>query len=108
MSGKLRLRTGDTVKVTNGALKGKVAKITAVNTKDQTVILEGLKSIKRHFKPTQVNPKGSTKEMQLPVHISNVAIVTDGKTATSRIGFELKKDGSKVRVAKANGNKEIK
>ncbi|MBL8159468.1 50S ribosomal protein L24 [Candidatus Saccharibacteria bacterium] len=102
-----RLRTGDTVKVTNGAHKGKVAKITAIDNKKGTVVLEGLKQVTRHYRPTQLNPKGSTKDIQLPIHISNVVLVTDGKSATSRVGYVVK-DNKKVRVARQAGNKEIK
>lgn len=104
----LRIHKGDLVKVVSGGLKGTVAKVSAINPKQQTVTLEGQKKVSRHYRPTNVNPKGSTKEIQLPIHISNVALVTDGKTATSKVGYSQSKDGAKVRTARANGNKEIK
>jgi ribosomal protein L24 len=39
--------------------------------------------------------------MELPIHISNVSPVADGKP--TRVRFATKADGSKVRVAARNG-----
>lgn len=106
--GKLKLKKDDLVKVMAGKFKGKTAKIVTVYPKTNQVALEGLNVKKRNVKPSQLNPQGGTKEVHTPIAVSNVALVTDGKTATSRIGFDIKKDGSKVRVARQAGNKEIK
>jgi len=107
-TGKLRLKKDDLVKVTAGKFKGKVAKIVRVYPQEQKVALEGINIIKRNVKPSQLNPQGGTKEVHTPIAISNVALVVDGKEAISRVGFDTKKDGSKVRVARQAGNKEIK
>lgn len=106
-SPKLRLKTGDTVKVTAGKFKGKTAKIAKVYPASNKVALEGINIIKRNVKPSQLNPRGGTKEVHTPLPVSNVALVVDSKGTTSRVGYDFKKDGSKTRVARTLGNKEV-
>lgn len=104
----MRIKKGDLVKVIAGAHKGKTAKVVTTNVKDQTVTLEKIGIIKRHVKPTQLNPRGGTKEIHRSLPVGAVALVSDeAKGTTSRIGYTLGKDGVKTRVAKKSG-KEIK
>ena len=104
----IRIRKGDLVKVITGSNKGKTAKVLTTSSSDMTVTLEGIGLVKRHIKPSQTNPRGGTKEVHLGLPISNVALVIDeAKGTTSRIGYAIAKDGSKVRIAKRTG-KEIK
>lgn len=103
-----RIKKDDLVKVISGSYKGKTAKVVSTSVADNTVTLEGINVIKRKVKPTQVNPRGGTKEIHKGVPISNVALVVDeAKGTTTRVGYKLDKDGKKVRVAKSSG-KEIK
>lgn len=105
----MKIRLNDTVKIISGAHKGKTAKVVSVQPKSHTVKLEGIGVRKRFVKPTAVNPQGGSKEIHVAMPVSKVALVspTDNKK-TTRVGFEVKKDGSKVRIAKQAGNKEIK
>lgn len=43
------------------------------------VIVEGLRTIKKHQKKTQQFPEGGIIEREGPIHISNVRVVTDEK-----------------------------
>lgn len=104
----LRIKKGDLVKVITGSHKGKTAKVLATSATKRTVTLEKIGIVKRHIKPSQINPRGGTKEIHLGLPISNVALVVDeAKGKTSRVGYTVAKDGSKVRVAKST-KKEIK
>lgn len=104
-----KIKKGDLVKIIAGAHKGKTGKVLSVSTKDQAVLIEGLGLVKRHVKPSQVNPRGGTKEVHTPMPISKVALVVDEKQGTtSRVGIVAKVDGTKTRVARALKNKEIK
>jgi len=67
----------------------------------QKVVVEGVNVHKRHQKPTQQNQQGGIIEKELPIHISNVQPVADGKP--TRVRFERRDDGSKVRVAVKGG-----
>jgi len=103
-----RIKKGDLVKVISGSYKGKTAKVVSTSVADSTVTLEGINVIKRKVKPSQINPRGGTKELHKGIPISNVALVADeAKGTTTRVGYKLDKDGKKLRFAKSSG-KEIK
>jgi large subunit ribosomal protein L24 len=105
----MKIKKNDTVRIMAGALKGQTGKVLAVHPTTSQVTIEGIGKIKRHIKPSQVNPQGGTKEIHKPMSISKVALVNPANDAkVTRVGYELKKDGTKVRVARAANNKEIK
>lgn len=104
----LRIKKGDLVKVVAGSHKGKTGKVVSTNAAKQTVTVEKIGLIKRHIKPSQLNPRGGTKEIHKALPLGSVALVTDEtKGTTTRVGYKLDKEGNKVRIAKKTG-KEIK
>lgn len=76
-------------------------KILRVLTETDQVLVEGVNVRKKHLKPTQANPRGGVVSREMPIHISNVSPIADGKP--TRVRFETRDDGSKVRVAARNG-----
>lgn len=105
----MKIKKGDTVRILSGAHKGKTGKVLASQPKAQTVTIEGLGMIKRHVKPSQLNPQGGTKDVHKSFSASKVALVNPAnESKTTRVGYQIKKDGTKVRVARAANNKEIK
>jgi len=109
MSVVKRIRTGDTVKVISGVNKGTTAKVLGVDTKKSTVLLEGIGQKHRHLKPTQLNPRGGSKDVHTPTSLHKVALVVDEKTGkTSRVGYIKNADGATTRVARQANSKEIK
>ena len=104
----LRIKKGDLVKVIAGSHKGKTGKVVSTNPSEQTVKVEKIGLIKRHIKPSQLNPRGGTKEIHKSLPLGSVALVTDEtKGTTTRVGYKVDKEGNKVRIAKKSG-KEIK
>jgi large subunit ribosomal protein L24 len=104
-----RIRKDDTVKIIAGAHKGTTGKVLKVNTKDSTVLVEGVGVGHRHVKPSQLNPRGGKKDIHTAIDISKVALVVDEKAGTtSLVGLVVNADGGKTRVARALKNKEIK
>lgn len=95
------IRKGDLVMVTAGDHKGQTGEIAEVITKSDRVLVKGVNVRKRHVKPTQLNPQGGVIEKEMPLHISNVSPMVDGKP--TRVRFETRDDGSKVRVAVSGG-----
>lgn len=105
----VRIRKDDLVKIISGSHKGTTGKVLAVDTKKNTVLVDGVGVGTRHVKPSQLNPRGGKKDIHTAIDISKVALVVDPKTAkTSRVGLTTNADGEKVRTAKALKNKEIK
>ena len=104
-TGKLRLMTGDTVRVLTGKDKGKEGKITKVLRSEGKVVVEGLNLVTKHKKPTSAGATdGGRIEQSMPFHIAKVQLVdpADGKTVT-RIGVRKDANGERVRFAKKSG-----
>lgn len=95
-----KIKKGDLVKIITGKDKDKTGKILAVNTKKNTVTVEGCNMVTKHTKPSAQNQQGGIVHQEGPVDISNVMLVVDGKA--TRVGFQTV-DGKKVCVAKATG-----
>ena len=95
------VRKGDSVIVTAGNDKGVTGEVLRVIPCDSRVVVQGVNIRTKHLKPTQVNPQGGTVQREMPIHISNVAPVVDGKP--TRVRFETNPDGSKERVAVRTG-----
>ena len=95
-----KIRKDDMVKVIAGKDKDKTGKVLHVDTKKNTVMVEGCNMVTKHTKPSQANQAGGIVHQESPLDISNVMLFVDGKA--TRVGFEVK-DCKKVRVAKATG-----
>lgn len=105
---KIRLNKGDTVVVRAGKYKGKSGKILATHPAENKVTVEGINIIKKHVKPNRAHPQGGIIEMTKPIWVSKVGIVdATNKNKPTRIGYQVAKDGKKIRVYKSTG-KEIK
>jgi large subunit ribosomal protein L24 len=98
------VKRGDQVMVTSGNNKGQVGEILSIDIEGDRVVVSGINVRKRNLNPTQQRPQGGQIEQEMPIHISNVSPVVEGRP--SRVRFETKADGSKVRVA-VRGGKEL-
>lgn len=94
---KLHIKKGDTVLVLTGEDKGQKGVVKQVFPAEQRAIVEGVRMVTRHNKPTAENPGGKERK-EAPVHISNLMLV-DATGVASRIRRE-KRDGKTVRVSK--------
>jgi large subunit ribosomal protein L24 len=95
------VRKGDTVVVTAGSNKGVVGEILRVIPDKSRVIIKGVNLRTKHLKPNRLNPQGGIITKEASIHISNVSPSVDGKP--TRVRFETKPDGSKVRIAVKGG-----
>lgn len=78
---KLRIKSGDQVRIMAGKDKGKQGKILQVFPKLHRVVVEGANASKRHLRARKSGEKGQTVEFFMPVDVSNVLPLTpDGKT----------------------------
>ena len=96
-----KIKKGDMVRVIAGTSKDSEGKVIAVDTKKNTVTVEGVHMIKKHTKPSMANQAGGIIEQEGPIDISNVMLLEDGKT--TRVGFKMDGD-KKVRYSKKTGN----
>jgi len=68
----MKLKKGDNVIVITGKDKGKKSKIVHVLVKENKVVVEGLNMMKKHQRPRKSGEKGSMKNIEMPIHASNV------------------------------------
>src|SRR5688572_26449331 len=101
----LRIRKDDNVIVISGKDKGKTGRVLRVDRDRDRVFVEGLNIIKRHQKPTQLNPNAQAGviEREGPIHVSNVALVDPKQNKPTRVGITRREDGTRIRVAKRSG-----
>ena len=94
----MHVKKGMLVKVVSGNHKGMEGKILNVFPKKNRVIVEGVNFIKKSTRPSQENQSGGIVEKEASIHVSNVMVLQNGQT--SRIGYNIIDDGSKVRIFK--------
>jgi large subunit ribosomal protein L24 len=98
---KSKLRKEDTVKVIAGKEIGKTGRILKIDRAKGRVLVEGLNLAKKAIKARKQNEKGGIKEVEIPIHLSNVMIVCK-KCGVTRIGFKFK-DEKKIRICRKCG-----
>lgn len=98
----MKIKTGDLVVVISGQYKGAKGKVIKAFPKTEQVIVEGVNARKKHVKPNQANTQGQIKDINAPIHVSNVALVDPKTDKRTKVGYKLQ-DGKKVRFAKASG-----
>jgi large subunit ribosomal protein L24 len=98
----MKLKKGDTVVVITGKDKGKQGEVQQVLPDADKVIVSGVNTATKHAKARRANDKAGIVDRDMPIHVSNVALVHKGKPV--RVGYELR-DGKKVRVARLGGGK---
>ncbi|MGF1558275.1 MAG: 50S ribosomal protein L24 [Flavobacteriaceae bacterium] len=96
---KLKIRTGDIVRVIAGDHKGDEGKVLRVDIEKNKAIVEGTNMVSKHQKPSAKNPQGGIVKKEAPIHISNLSLIDAKSGDKTRVGFELR-DGKKVRVSK--------
>jgi large subunit ribosomal protein L24 len=96
-----KLRKGDSVVVLAGKDKGKKGEITRVLPKDNKAIVGGVNVAIRHTKQTQ-SSQGGRIAKELPIELSNLALVDPKTGEATRVGFRFEGD-KKVRYAKKSG-----
>jgi large subunit ribosomal protein L24 len=108
----MKLRKGDTVQVITGKDQGKQGTVLQVLPAEDKVIVSGVNTASKHLKPgrrhrnrqaPQQQDKGGIVDIDMPIHASNVQYVHKGKPV--RLGYQVGKDGKKVRIAKVAGGK---
>ncbi|HHY71862.1 MAG TPA: 50S ribosomal protein L24 [Bacillus bacterium] len=98
----MHVKKGDKVQVISGKDKGKQGVILEAYPKKDRVLVEGVNIIKKHSKPTQMNPQGGIMSQEAPIHVSNVMPIDPKTGKPTRVGYNVV-DGKKVRIAKKSG-----
>lgn len=104
----MKIKKGDKVQVIAGKDKGVTGDVLAVYPAEHKVVVEGVNIIKKHVKPSQVNPDGGIVSKESPIDVSNVMVYDTKEKVAGRVGYRFE-DGKKIRFnKKTKAKKEIK
>jgi large subunit ribosomal protein L24 len=104
-SPKLTIKKNDQVQVISGRDKGKIGKVTLVDSKKMKITVEKVNLVKRHTKPTQGNPQGGIVEKEIPLHYSKVLLFCTKCNKGVRHGFQTHAHEKSAKGAKAAAGK---
>ena len=95
---KIKIKTGDNVKVITGNSKGSEGKVLKIVSEKNRLIVEGVNMVKKHMKPNAQNPQGGIIEKEAFIHVSNVSLlIPSGET--TKVGYRMD-ENKKVRFSK--------
>ena len=100
---RIHIRRGDTVGVIAGSERGKRGKVLRVLPEKGRVLVEHVKMIKKHQRPTQKLRQGGIIEREGTMALSNVLVVCPRCDKPSRTGIKILTDGRKVRTCRRCG-----
>jgi ribosomal protein L24, bacterial/organelle len=103
----MKIKVGDNVRVITGSNKGKEGKVLSILKKDNRVVVDGVNIVKKHIKPNRTNESGGILEVEAPIHISNVKVLS--KETKKEVKKETKKESKpSVKEKKVSSKKTEK
>lgn len=100
----MKIKVGDTVKVTLGKDKGREGKVEMVLPKRNSVIVPEVNMYKKHVKGQQGGVKAGMYDIPRPLNLAKVALICPNCKKQTRVGMEVVK-GEKFRICKKCGKK---
>lgn len=98
-----KIRKGDQVVIRSGKDRGKRGVVLRL-VGDDRVVVEGANRARKHEKPNPMKgTTGGIVEMEMPIHVSNVAVFNPATQKGERVSIKTLDDGRKVRVFRTNG-----
>jgi large subunit ribosomal protein L24 len=101
----MKIKKGDEVVVIAGKDVGKRGEVTRVLPDRDKVIVTSSQLVnvaKKHQKQTRATMQGGIIDKEMPIHVSNVALVC-GSCGPTRAGYRFAPDGAKIRVCRKCG-----
>jgi len=99
MMTKLKIKSGDVVRVIAGDHKGTEGKVLRVDREKNKAIVEGANMVSKHTKPSAKNPQGGIVKKEAPIHISNLSLIDPKSKEATKTGVRVEGD-KKVRFSK--------
>jgi large subunit ribosomal protein L24 len=71
---KMPIKIGDTIKVISGFDKNKIGEVIKIYRNTGKILVKGINYKFKHIKPTTDNEIGEIKQIEAPIHHSNVKL----------------------------------
>ena len=98
----MKIKKGDRVVVLQGKDRGKQGVVMRALPSKGKVIVEGVNIAKKHQKPTRATMQGGIIDKDMPLDVSNVALICP-KDGATRVGYKLTDGGAKARICRKCG-----
>lgn len=99
-----KIRKGDDVIVIAGKDKGKRGSVIRMDGIER-IVVQGINSVKKHQKPNPtIGNAGGIIDLEMSIHISNIAIFNFASNKADRVGFKVDVNNNKIRIFKSTGD----
>jgi len=71
---KIHVKVGDTVKIISGSDKSKTGEVLKISPNTGKILVKGINLKFKHLKPSKENEIGEIKQIEAPIHHSNVKL----------------------------------
>lgn len=95
----MKIKNNDNVLVTAGKDRGKTGKVIRINSKKSNVVVEKVNIRTKHIRKT-ANNAGERVKFEAPINVSNVMLICPSCSKATRVGYQVPKEGKKVRTCK--------
>ena len=82
---KMHVKIGDNVKIISGFDKNKTGEVLKIYRNTGKIIVKGINFKYKHIKPNTENEVGEIKQIEAPIHHSNVKLTTTALVTINRI-----------------------
>jgi len=99
----MKIKKGDRVQVLSGKDRGREGVVMRAIPEAGKVIVEGVNVAKKHQRPTRATMQGGIIDRDMPIDVSNVAIISPSDGRPTRVGYRFDDRGRKIRICKRTG-----
>jgi large subunit ribosomal protein L24 len=99
----LKIKKGDRVRVLTGKDRGKTGEVMRALPETGKVIVDGVNVAKKHQKATRATMQGGIIDKDMPIDVSNVAVLSPKDGKPTKVGYKIGADGTKVRICRRTG-----
>jgi large subunit ribosomal protein L24 len=96
----LKIKKGDRVIVLQGKNRGDEGVVTRVLPSAGKVVVEGVNKAKKHQKARSATQQGGIIEIEMPLPVSNVALLSPKDGKATKVGYRFNDRGEKVRICR--------
>ena len=99
----MKIKKGDRVRVLTGKDRGKEGLVVSAFPAKDKVVVEGVNTARKHQKRTRATMDAGLLNIDMPIPVANVAVISPSDGKPTRVGYRIDADGTKVRVCKRTG-----
>ena len=98
----MKIRKGDRVRILSGKDRNREGVVSVAFPATGKVIVEGYNTARRHTKARSAEDPGGIINKDMPMDVSNVAVLSPKDGKPTRVGYKLE-DDRKIRICKRTG-----